>query len=112
MWEGIIRRVQTANWGIFGSPFFVINSLMKTFSEFLKESSPMSGVHPEVWRAHERHIAANKKHYETGLGIYKSAATRTFQTLKKKLKKYEPNESKHLKIMQDMMDYSEKRGDL
>jgi hypothetical protein len=72
----------------------------------------MPGVHPEVWRAHERHLAASKRHYEGGLGIHKAAATRTFQTLKKKLKKYEPDESKHLKIMQDMMNYSDKRGDL
>jgi hypothetical protein len=85
---------------------------MKSFSEFLKEGSPMPGVHPEVWKAHERHVAAQKKHYEGGLAIHKAAATRTFQTLRKKLKKYEPDESKHLKIMQDMMNQSEKNGDL
>jgi hypothetical protein len=85
---------------------------MKTFSQFLKESSPMPGVHPEVWKAHERHMAANKRHHEGGLGIHKAAATRTFQTLKKKLKKHVPDESKHLKIMTDMMNQSDKNGDL
>lgn len=85
---------------------------MLSFTEYLNEGSPMPGVHPEVWRAHERHVAANKRHNESGLGIDKSAATRTFQTLKKKLKKHEPDESKHLKIMSDMMDHSDKNGDL
>jgi hypothetical protein len=85
---------------------------MLSFTKYLNEGSPMPGVHPEVWRAHERHVAANKRHNESGLGIDKAAATRTFQTLKKKLKKHEPDESKHLKIMQDMMDHSDKNGDL
>ena len=85
---------------------------MKTFSQFLNEGSSMPGIHPEVWKAHERHVAANKKHYEGGLAIHKAAATRTFQTLKKKLKKHVPDESKHLKIMTDMMNQSDKNGDL
>lgn len=85
---------------------------MLSFNQFISESSTPTGIHPEVWKAHEKHIAANKRHYESGLGIHKAAVTRTFQTLTKKLKKHEPDESKHLKIMQDMMHHSDKNGDL
>jgi len=90
---------------------------MLSFTKFITESTPpMQGVHPEVWKAHERHVAANKKHYESGAGIHKAAATKTFRTLQKKLDKHHPDESreksKHLKIMQDMMHHSDKHGDL
>jgi hypothetical protein len=85
---------------------------MLSFTQYLNEGSPMPGVHPEVWKAHERHVASNKRHNEGGLGIHKAAVTRTFQTLTKKLKKHEPDESKHLKIMTDMMNHSDKNGDL
>jgi len=86
---------------------------MLSFTKFITESTPpMPGVHPEVWKAHEKHVAANKKHYESGFGGHKAAATRTFGTLQKKLDKHEPDKSKHLKIMQDMMHHSDKHGDL
>jgi hypothetical protein len=81
---------------------------MKSFIKFNESSQPPAGVHREVWHAHLRHMDASKKHYESGLGMHKAAATRTFSTLKKKLQKHEPDESKHLKIMQDMMHHSEK----
>ena len=81
---------------------------MKTFNQFISEATPMAGVHPEVWKAHVRHLEASQRQYDSGLGMHKAAATRTFQTLQKKLKKHEPDESKHLKIMQDMMQHSDK----
>jgi hypothetical protein len=85
---------------------------MLSFNQFISESSPPAGIHPEVWRAHEKHMVAIKRHNEGGLGIHKAAVTRTFQTFQKKLKKHEPDESKHLKMMQDMIAYSDKNGDL
>ena len=85
---------------------------MLSFNQFIVESTPpMPGVHSEVWKAHLRYLEASRKHYDSGLGMHKAAATRTFQTLQKKLKKHEPDESKHLKIMQDMMHHSGKYED-
>ena len=78
---------------------------MISFIQFIKENkipASMSGVHPEVWKAHVQHQHAEKKHYEYHTSNTKRAATRTFRTLQKKLDKHEPDKSKHLKIMTSM----------
>ena len=85
---------------------------MKSFIEFISESdNPMPGVHKDIWKAHVKHYEASKRHYEVGGAQNKRAATRTFSTLQKKLNKHEPDKSKHLRIMSDMMGHSQKLED-